>query len=124
MLKKFITFASEQKDTNFIYFLWSNKVIKFKKQIFAVFGDIAYDVTPIRDFPKDNPYNIIGKIFVPIKGRYFAGFPDEGTCGVMGCHILQKEGGIRIVGPCFSVCRWIYTKELEKNYMKFNKKLL
>jgi len=116
MLRRFKEFAAMQKSDGFIEFEWSDRVVKRGAQVFAVFGHIAYDVTKMRfETPAgDDPgHRGCGRICVPIDGRYFAGFPDEGTCGVMGCYIVNRKGVNQFVGPAFVTCGWLHTKELE-----------
>lgn len=111
MLKKFIKFAAGQENGFFSY-EWSDRVILRGKQAFAVFGDIAYDVSK-QKFTLEDQLPGAGKICVPVKGRYLAEFPDEGQSGIMGMYIITRKGKNISTGPSFVPCGWLYTKELQ-----------
>jgi len=114
MRNKFIEFAKEQKDDGFCTYEWSDRVVVRGSQVFAVFGNIAYDVTKMKfgESASGEPAPGTGKLCVAIKGRYLAQFPDEGKSGIMGMYIVHYRGQNRTAGPTFVVCGWLHTEEL------------
>ena len=117
MLNKFKEHAKQCKGDGFVEYMWSDRIVKRGKQVFAIFGSTAYDVSKVKFIdPLALPRDAVcsGKLCVPIKGRYLGEFPDEGQCGVMGCYIINKKGGAkRPIYPCFITCGWLHTDELK-----------
>jgi hypothetical protein len=112
MLKQYIEFAKKQKNDGFVSYEWSDRVIVRGKQTFAVFGNVAYDVSKMK-FTFDNTcVPGTGKLCVSIKGRYLAQFPDEGQSGIMGSYVLNRNGKNKVCGPTFVSCGWLHTEEL------------
>lgn len=113
MLNMFKMFAENLKDDNFVSHCKSRFVIKRGKQTFAVFGDVAYDVSTVK-FKQANPDAPVGsgKICVPINGRYIKMSPAEGSGGILGMYISPVRGKLQIIGPTFVACGWLYEQEL------------
>jgi hypothetical protein len=107
MRDRFKKFAAEQHNDGFCAYKWSDRIVIRRKQTFAVFGDIAYDVSKMKF---DGPGT--GKICVPVHGQFLAQFPDEGATGIMGCYILHHKNQNTFVGPSFVPCGWLHTEEL------------
>jgi hypothetical protein len=112
MLNQFKKFSAEQKYDGFCSYEWSNRVIVRGKQTFAVFGELAYDVTK-QKFTVDNQLPGTGKLCVAINGKYLAQFPDEGQSGIMGMYIISRNGKKIKSEPTFVPCGWLYTSELD-----------
>jgi len=111
MLSNIKKIVLNSKSTNFCCYEWSDRIIKRGKQYFAIFGDIAYDVTKLK-YTVDNAPRGTGRICIPIKGQYFAQLPDEGRGGILGAYVLKRNGKTKI---CYSFmnCGWLYTEELK-----------
>lgn len=112
MLNEFKNFIKEQKNDDFFLYEWSTKTVKRGKQIFAIFGSIAYDVTKLKFYPKSDIKGT-GRLCISIKGNYFAQFCNEGESGILGMYIISRKGKIVKVFPTFVCCSWIYTSELQ-----------
>lgn len=122
MLNEFKKFASEQKNNGFVEYKWSDRVVVRGKQVFAVFGHIAYDVTKMKFDFDETCHPGMGKICVPIGGKFLGSFPDEGKSGIMGMYILHRNGKNIKTNPTFVHCGWLWTEELKltNNEIKMN----
>lgn len=112
MLKKFKTFAEEQKNNSFVNYCWSGRVVKRGKQAFAVFGSVAYDVSKMKFDVDESCRPGMGRLCVSINGRFLGAFPDEGNSGIMGLYIVNRRGKNVMSDPTFVRCGWVYTEEL------------
>lgn len=113
MLGSFKKFAADHKGDKFVSYDWSDRVVRRGKQVFAVFGGIAYDVSKMKFNYDETCVTGTGKICVPVCGRYLAQMPDEGQSGIMGMYIINRKGKNVTVGTTFVPCGWLFTEELE-----------
>jgi hypothetical protein len=112
MRNKFEQFAAMKKNDGFVSYEWSDRVIVRGNQTFAIFGDLAYDVSKQKFNYDATCVRGTGKLCVSINGRYLAEFPDEGQSGIMGMYIINRKNKNVKGTPTFVPCGWLHTEEL------------
>jgi len=126
MLNRFRQFAAERKDDGFCSYEWSDRIVARGFQLFAIFGDLAYDVTKLKFNYDETCVPGTGKLCVPVGGRYLAQFPDEARSGIMGMYIVHdRRKGVNVKSdPTFVPCGWLYTEELKLTNEEINQNIV